>query len=45
MPFGQEPECGHESEMFSGRTIHVIKPLHLGCPLEEKLCFTPSHSN
>jgi hypothetical protein len=29
MPFGQEPECGHETALFSGRTIYVIGSLHL----------------
>jgi len=22
--YGQEPECGHETAMFSGRTIYVV---------------------
>ena len=29
MPFGQEPKCGHETAMFSGRTIYVIAPLQI----------------
>ena len=28
-PFGQEPECGHENTMLSGRTIYVIGSLQL----------------
>jgi hypothetical protein len=40
----QEPECGHENAMFSGRTIYVLRQLHLRvrimaggklCPLSE----------
>ncbi len=26
---GQEPECGHETAMFSGRTIDVLRLLQL----------------
>jgi hypothetical protein len=26
---GQEPKCGHETAMFSGRTIYVVGLLHL----------------
>ena len=26
----QEPECGHENALLSGRTIYVIGPLQLG---------------
>jgi hypothetical protein len=30
MPFGQEPESGFKAAMFSGRTIYILGPLHLG---------------
>jgi hypothetical protein len=36
MTFAQEPECGSENAMFSGRTIYVIAPLQLGRPRLQK---------
>jgi hypothetical protein len=29
MPFGQEPECGHENAMFSGRVVYILGSLHI----------------
>jgi hypothetical protein len=29
MPFAQEPECEHETAMFSGRAVYVLGLLHL----------------
>ena len=29
MPFAQDPECGHENAMFSGRVVYILGSLQL----------------
>jgi hypothetical protein len=32
---GQEPDCGHENALFSGRTIYVRRPLQVDAAKSE----------
>jgi hypothetical protein len=36
--YAQEPECGHETALLSGRAIYVIGLLQLGRPVSTTAC-------